>query len=195
MSSDQIPNLPAPELLAVRKYVGAAARLMSAHVCTSPVLQTAAELLLALTETAAGCGIDMTGYKGVEWSHRLATTALDMAESQIPKPAVSTPEDAGALLDLVAERLQSGGIDARRRGWEGVVLPRSEHTPRWGADGQERLVISLTIDRGWVLLKDNPRGSTVVTVVGACNESGIDAMLGVAVDVNEGVRGDVFRRL
>lgn len=185
-------SLSAPELLAARDYVVAVARQMNAHVYTGPVLQSAAELLLALTDAAAGRGIDMTGYKGGEWSRRLAGTALDMAESQIPAPDLDTPDAASALLDLVAEKLQSRGIAAQRRGWEGVVLPRSEHTPRWGADGIDRLVVTITIDRGWVLALDRPRMSPVVTVVGACNEAGADAMLDVAIDANEGVIGNVF---
>jgi hypothetical protein len=168
-------------------------RRLYAHLTTGPVLDDAARLLLAWWTTAAEQGIDLAGYRGSEWAHSLAETARDMASQQVPKLAEDevTPESAAILLEAVAERLNARGIRAKREGYC-VPLPVNGDTPRWGRDGTAPLAITFTIDRGWTLVLDQSHGSRVFTIVGACNEDGIDAMLDLAVQINNGAFGNVF---
>ena len=167
-------------------------RYRSAMLSTAPVLDQAAELVDAWCATAASHGIDMLDHRGGEWADRLAGTALEMAAEQVRTPRPTTPQDATDLLDLVAARLAERGITTRRDVLY-VALPRTETTPAWGAFELRRLAITLDIDRGWALVIDQPTGSPVLDIVGRCDATGIDAMLDLAITVNTGAHGNVFR--
>ncbi|SFQ82116.1 hypothetical protein [Amycolatopsis rubida] len=109
------------------------------------------------------------------------------------EPRPSTPEEATALLDVVAARLAERGITTSRDVLY-VPLPRTDTTPVWGAFEPRPLAITIDIDRGWELVIDQPTASPVLELVGRCDETGIDAMLALATSVNAGNLGNVFRR-
>lgn len=163
------------------------------HLSTGDVLDRAAELLLTWWTAAAEHGNATTDYRSTEWAWSLASVAHEMAGQRALKPGDVTEESARALLDAVAEKLTARGIAAKRVGYA-VPMPRTSDTPRLGRDGIERLAITFTIDRGWNLIIDQPQGSPVFTIVGDCNEAGIDAMLNLAIAVNNGAFGNVFAR-
>ena len=75
-----------------------------------------------------------------------------------------------------------------------MPLPRIDTTPAWGAFASCPLAVTVDIERGWGLVIDQPTGSPVVELVGRCDESGIDAMLDLAMIVNDGNYGNIFRR-
>lgn len=84
-------------------------------LCTAPVLDAAGTLLDAWCVTADEHGVDMGGaYPGGEWAERLAVVALEMVTRQVREPRPSTPEEAIALLDVVAARLAERGITTSR---------------------------------------------------------------------------------
>jgi hypothetical protein len=160
-------------------------------LATKPVLDAAGDLLDAWCATAAERGVDMAGaYPGGEWAERLAVVALEMVSRQVREPRPFTPEQATALLDAVVARLGERGITTSRDVLY-VALPRTESTPAWGAYQPQRLAVTIDIARGWDLVIDQPR-SPVVELVGRCDESGIDAMLDLAITVNTGAYGNVF---
>lgn len=168
-------------------------RYHAAALSTAPVLDAAAALLDAWCATAAEHGADMLGHQGGEWATRLAGAALEMAVEQVRRsPRPQTPDEATALLDLVAVRLAARGITTGRDVLY-VALPRVETTPAWGTDSRRALAITIDIDRGWELVIDQPAGSPVVEIVGRCDETGIDAMLDLAITINTGVYGSLFR--
>ncbi|WP_165960682.1 hypothetical protein [Actinocrispum wychmicini] len=96
------------------------------------------------------------------------------------------------LLDTVVARLAERGTTTRRDVLY-VPLPRTATTPAWGAFEPRRLAITIDIDRGWALVIDQP-SSPVVDVVARCDESGIDAVLDLAIAINTGDFANVFAR-
>ena len=161
---------------------------------TAPVLDAAGELLHAWCTTAIDHGTDMSGdYPGDDWAQRLAAVALEMATRSVREPRPSTPEEATTLLDTVTARLGERGITTSRDVLY-VPLPRTDTTPAWGAFEPRPLAITIDIDRGWELVIDQPTASPVLELVGRCDESGIEAMLDLAMIVNTGAFGNIFRR-
>lgn len=55
------------------------------------------------------------------------------------------------------------------------------------------MAVTIDIERGWELVIDQPTASPVVELVGRCDESGIDAMLDLAIAINTGTYGNIFR--
>jgi hypothetical protein len=176
-----------------RNVVERVDRRYRTSLATRPVLDDAGDLLHAWCVTAAERGTDMGGnYPGGEWAERLAVVALEMATREVREPRPSTPEEATALLDVVATRLGERGITTARDVLY-VPLPRTATTPPWGAYEPRPLAITVHIDIGWELVIDQPAGSPVLELVGRCDETGIDAMLDLATTVNTGAFGNIFR--
>ncbi|MGO1049184.1 hypothetical protein [Crossiella sp. CA198] len=176
-----------------RRTVEEIDRRYRSSLCTAPVLDTAAGLLDAWWETATEHGADITGYQGCEWVDRLAVVAVEMATRGVREPRPSTPEEATALLDAVAARLAERGVTTSRDVLY-VPLPRTATTPAWGAFEPRPLAITVHIERGWELVIDQPGSSPVTELVGRCDESGIDAMLDLVIEVNAGAFGNIFAR-
>lgn len=74
-----------------------------------------------------------------------------------------------------------------------VPLPCAGSTPAWGGAGTCSLAITIDLVSDWGLVLDQPH-SPVVDLVGRCDEAGIDAMLDLAMIVNAGAFGNVFRQ-
>jgi hypothetical protein len=177
-----------------RNVVERVDRRYNSSLCTAPVLDDAGGLLDAWCATAAERGTDMSGaYPGGEWAERLAVVALEMTSRVVREPRPHTPEEATALLDAIVTRLAKRGIRTSRDVLY-VSLPRTNTTPAWGAFAPCRLAITIDIERGWELVIDQPTTSPVVDLVGRCDASGIDAMLDLALTVNTGAYGNIFRR-
>ena len=185
---------PRTALPIARNVVERIDRRYMSSLCTAPVLDDAGSLLDVWCVSAADLGADMSGaYPGGEWAERLAVVALEIASRQVREPRPSTPAEATALLDAVVARLAKRGIRTSRDVLY-VSLPRTSTTPAWGAFEKCRLAITLDIERGWELVIDQPTTSPVVDLVGRCDTSGIDAMLDLALLVNSGAYGNIFRR-
>lgn len=116
-----------------------------------------------------------------------------MTSRNVREPRPRTPEQVIALLDAVVTRLAERGVSTHRDVLY-VPLPRIDTTPDWGASGPCPLAITVDLERGWLLVIDQPTGSPVVDIVGRCDETGIDAMLDLADIINEGAYGNVFDR-
>jgi hypothetical protein len=169
-------------------------RRYRSSLATAPVLDDAAGLLDAWCVTAAERGADMGGaYPGGEWAERLAVVALEMASRGVREPRPHTPQETTALLDAVVTRLAKRGVRTSRDVLY-VSLPRTPTTPAWGAFERCRLAITIDIERGWELVIDQPTTSPVVELIGHCDTSGIEAMLDLALTVNAGAYGNIFRR-
>lgn len=176
-----------------RNVVERVDRRYRSSLATAPVLDAAAGLLDAWCATASEHGADMAGaHPGGEWAERLVVVALEMVTHQVREPRPRTPEEATALLDIVATRLGERGITTSRDVLY-VPLPRTATTPAWGAFESRPLAVTIDIERGWELVIDQPMGSPVVELVGPCNYPGIDAMLDLATSVNTGDFGNIFR--
>lgn len=162
-----------------------------ASLATRPVLDGAATLLHAWCATAVGHGAEMVGYMGAEWVGRLAGVALEVATEEVRGTGPATPEEATALLDAVAARLCQRGIATSREDLY-VPLRRTHTTPAWGVFGRLPVAVTVDVERGWQMVIDEPV-SRVVELVGRCDEAGIGEMLDLAIAVNGGVYGNVFR--
>jgi len=177
-----------------RNVVERVDRRYRSSLCTAPVLDDAASLLDAWCATAAERGSDMSGgYPGGKWAERLAVVVLEMASRTVREPRPCTQEEATALLDVVVTRLAERGVRTSRDVLY-VSLPRTSTTPDWGVFEKCRLAITIDIERGWELVIDQPTTSPVVDLVGRCDTSGVDAMLDLALTVNTGAYGNIFRR-
>lgn len=177
-----------------RNVVERVDRRYRSSLCTAPVLDDAAGLLGAWCATAAEHGADMAGGNpGGEWAERLAVVALEMTSRRVREPRPHTPEEATALLDAIVTRLAERGVSTHRDVLY-VPLSRTDTTPTWGAFEPRPLSITIDIERGWELVIDQPTTSPVVDLVGCCDTSGIDAMLDLALTVNTGAYGNIFRR-
>ncbi|MBE8519251.1 hypothetical protein ILP97_17310 [Amycolatopsis sp. H6(2020)] len=166
-------------------------RRYRSSLCTTPVLDAAGGLLNAWCTTAER-GTDMSGaHPGGEWAEQLAFVALQIAIHGVREPRPRTPTEATALLDAVVARLGERGITTRRDVLY-VPLPRTDTTPTWGTSEGRPLAVTVDSARGWGLVVDQPVVSPVVTLVGRCDESGIEAMLDLAMIVNTGAFGNIF---
>jgi hypothetical protein len=59
---------------------------------------------------------------------------------------------------------------------------------------KRRLAVTIDIECGWELVIDQSTTSPMVDLVGRCDSSGIDPMLDLALTVNTGAYGNIFRR-
>lgn len=169
-------------------------RRYRSSLSTDPVLDEAGDLLHAWCVTAVERGTDMSGeYPGNDWAERLAVVALEMASHRVREPRPRTPQEVSALLDAVVTRLAKRGIRTSREE-SFVSLPRASTTPAWDTSTAHRLAINLGVGCGWELAVDQPASSPVVALIGRCDHAGIDAMLDLALIVNSGAYGDIFRR-
>lgn len=169
-------------------------RYRHAVLSTAPVLDAATDILAEWWHTTAGpWTTDVTDQQAVDWADRLAGIALEMVHHTAHRHRPATPAEATALLDAVVIRLGEGGIDTARDVLY-VPLPRTANTPAWGAHAPRPLAITVDSDRGWDLVIHQPQGSPAVQLVGRCDATGIDAMLDLALAVNNGAYGNLFAR-
>lgn len=185
--------MTSPDTMAgMREHVRQASRQFSRMLYTEPVLAVAAALLSDWCAVAERYDPDLTGFRGQERVAGLATFAIEIARDQCRKPVPATADEAVVLLDDVVSHLAQRGIGTARDVLY-VSLPRTNTTPAWGAFEPRGLAITIDIERGWELVIDQPGPSPVVDLVGRCDTNGIDAMLDLAVTVNAGTYGNVFR--
>lgn len=151
------------------------------------MLDAAGGLLDAWCATAAERGVDLAG------PIQAASGPNGSPSSPWRSPRPCTPEEATALLDAVVTRLAERGVSTHRDVLH-VPLPRTDTTPRLrrvratAARGRHR-------HRPQLGTGHRPAdASPVVEMVGRCDETGIDAMLDLAITVNTGVFGNGFCR-
>lgn len=109
-----------------------------------------------------------------------------------------TEWDAEQLLAGLMDEFATLGVTTTFDAEKGLVLiPRGPSTPEWSnAQGPCALAVTVTIEDtlgGWELGLDAP-GTYVISIAAPCDRAGAAAVAQLAIEINEGHRGNPFRR-
>lgn len=161
---------------------------------TAPVLGAAAALLADVWAAGERHGVRPDGWD-------VAFRCLEAIEPRWRTGRPQTVPEAQALLEVLVAEFAVLGVAATLDTEQGLVLiPRGPSTPTWGYDPAYEQVPQLAVtvaigdlDGGWNLAL-NRRWTVMIGIAAPCDRAGAGAVAQLAVEINEGRRGNPFRR-